>query len=231
MESTFVTSALNSEISYITIKLIEKSNNEIKHTTTATQHMSSGLFKGIINHKDENNKEHTFVLVEYKSEKNKNVISGLNIKYYDILTMQIVNDKNKVRIFATKDAEDQEEAFNIATRCLNVLRNDNKTLSNENQIIDTKLYDKVITTINKNNSTFVNGNNAESYTPAANKKPQPTFFESGEINNKDIEKMVFKLDLVIGGAYTPLLPEAKTGEEEKGSPAGRYYAGYNCFGY
>ena len=57
----------------------------IEKQTKSTNNVKGGLFKGIINHKDTDGKEHAFILTEQTNDKNKSVISGMNIKYYDIL--------------------------------------------------------------------------------------------------------------------------------------------------
>ncbi|MBL0687598.1 MAG: hypothetical protein JJV94_07220 [Sulfurospirillum sp.] len=64
METQFITDVLDEKIQYIAIKVIEKKSNDVKC-------VSGGLFKGIVTHKDVNNKEHTFILSEQKNEKNR----------------------------------------------------------------------------------------------------------------------------------------------------------------
>ena len=229
MESTFITTVLDEKIQYIAIKVIEKDTNDVKC-------IIGGLFKGIITHKDVAKKEHTFILTEQKNEKDKDVISGVNREYYDIISILIVSDKHKINAFATKDPKDQERMYSIIVLCMETLKVDNMVIANQDNLVDTKLYTAVPSDISDKKiikaATTYNSRNL--YTQKPKVVPKPTYFESKEINATDIESMKLKLDLALAGTFKPLIPDANEGDEEKSKTYARgnqYGTMGHAFGY
>ena len=244
MGSEFITTTLAEKINYIAIKIIEK-KNDIKEVGY-TKDVMGGLFKGLIEHKDTNNEEHTFLLTEQKNEKDKDVINGVNLKYYNILALQIVSDDNKVWVFATKEDKDQERIRSIVVSCLKALKKGNMVIVNDESLVNTKLYTGVppgITIIKKignvvggafyKNSGSYSNSQCNTYKPTVKKVPESTFFEFKNTNTKNIESMKLKLDLVLIGTFKPELPAEIEGKEgPKTVSNGNYYGGMgNAYGY
>ncbi len=225
MESTFITEALDGNINYIAIKLIEKQ-------TKSTNNVKGGLFKGIINHKDTDGKEHAFILTEQTNDKNKSVISGMNIKYYDILSMVIDSSACKTSIFATNTEKDQERMYGVLDLCLEILTNSN--MIEEDYLINTALYTSIPADINKVKAVTRAGcynNTTNIYKPKQKQVPQPGFFESKNVDIEEVEKMKLKLESILTKTFTPIMPETKSGEEEKSVAKNlRYGHGYG-YGY
>ena len=230
MEANFITTVLDERIQYIAIKVIEKEAKDVKG-------IIGGLFKGIITHKDAAKKEHTFILTEQKNEKDKDVISGVNREYYDILSISIVGDKHKVNAFATKDTKDQERMYSIAVLCMETLKVDGMVVVNQDQLVNTSLYTTVPSDISNKKvvKTTTSYNNSRSvYTPKPKVVPQPTFFESKDVKVEDIESMKLKLDLALAGTFEPLIPDVNEGDEEKSTTyarGGQYGNMGHAFGY
>ena len=242
MGSKFITEIFTEKINYVAIKLIEKRTNAKE--VSSTKNIIGGLFKGIIKHKDADDTEHTFILTEQKNEKNKDVISGVNLEYYNILALKIISDENKVWAFATKSDKDQDRMCSIATECLETLRKNKMVVINDENLIDTKLFSGVpsdITHIKKaktigqsySNSPSYSNSNSNIYRPTPKKGPESTFFEFKSPVIEDIGFMRLKLDLVLTGNFKPELPEEIEGKEEPKSAArNNYYGNMGCaFGY
>jgi len=222
MESTFITEALDGNINYIAIKLIEKQTKSINN-------VKGGLFKGIINHKDTDDKEHTFILTEQTNNKNKSVISGMNIKYYDILSILIANSLYKVNIFATNTKKDQKRIYSVLILCLETLKTNN--MMEKDYLVNTNLYTSIPININKvkvitNTVTYNNYPNV--YKSKQKKVLQPIFFESKNINKQEVEEMRLKLDLILTKTFIPIIPKTRSGEEEKITTKKNLY---NRYGY
>jgi len=227
MGLSFIITALDEKIQYITVKLIEKQIN-------GASNVVGGLFKGIVKHKDKSNKEHTFILTEQKNKNNKSIINGLNIEYYDILSISLINDKYEVNVFTTKDIKNQKKMYNILRICLKTLKVKNMVLKNENYLINTDLYTKIPETIvKKKATTFYPHNSTGTHSQGIynqKKIPQPIFSNSKDINTQEIEKMKLKLDLILTNSFKYVLPETMEGEEEKIVPTHNYYSGMG-YGY
>lgn len=205
-ETDFVAEILKKEIDSIVIELVEKFSKK---------KIVRGLFKGIVKQNNDNIC-YTFVLIEYKNKKNKRIITGLNITHYDLLSIQIFNNYSNVSIFATKNIKDQDEIAIILDLCLETLRIGKKTLINDNQIVNTFLFTDICTIVEKKKIEDTKLYNNINYMSHVKKEPpKPTFFESGTILATEVEKMKFKLSLVLTNKFIPLVPKVNDGPEEK----------------
>lgn len=202
----------------------------------------SGLFKGIIKKDGE-----TFILLHGL----KNSTNVLNTKFYNIMTIEELEDDYKNMTYLTAEKADQTAGFDIIKTLYERLITADFVLRNDRKIIDISKYKDVpkehiegtsITNTETNSNTKGHG----SYNQASNrytgsgylkttvkKEPEPLVFgrKKNKKPNKDaIESMIEKLDKIRAGTYEEVLPET-LGEDSAGTgDADDDHLGGYCYG-
>ena len=232
MDIDFITDVLKEKINCIGLKIIEKNTNEVTK-------IIEGLFKGIVTHKPDpdKEKEHTFILTDQLNEDGKYIIKGVNKEYYNIVCLKIIGEDNEVNIFATKIFKDQERIYSILKLCLETLISNKMTIKNDNQLVDTNLYKNIPKSISTQTSATVQNRINKSATMYnhnkyyAKQEIKPTFFEFIPSDQIEIDKMKVKLDLILNQQFIPKLPLVNDGEEEKEQKINKHYNVRHGYGY
>lgn len=178
----------------------------------------SGLFKGIL----ESNGD-TFILLHGPKDSTK----ALNTKFYDLLSIEVLEEEYKNLYYPRILKSEQEEALKIVRELYKALLDSGFALATDPVIIDMAKYSELpeaykegkTTVTTKDTSVTVHRsatvssygrhcNMTNHYTPTVTVEPEPKFFQrtdSKKPSKSDIEIMFAKLDLIKKGEYTPVL--------------------------
>ena len=211
---------------YVYVEMILSQNN--KHDVIA------GLFKGIFKKDDK-------VFVGLHGLNDATVI--LSLKYYGIMSIEILEEDYKNMLFLTSELKDQLDGAKILEETLAELLLAGMGLKDDTAVIDITKYQDVpteyklgksIESTKANTSTdtfktttgfvgnthatrYQTNNNGTTYTKTVVKKePEPAVLTRTETKKPDkaaLELMEEKLNGIIAGTFIPVLPETVTGEE------------------
>jgi hypothetical protein len=198
----------------------------------------SGLFKGIVERE-----EGTFVLLHGVKEST----SIVNIEFYNIMTIEIMEEEYKNLTFLEASDDDQKAAFGLLKKLHETLIKEGRGLKNDESVIDVKKYEEVSEEmlngkkLNKaaSSGTGVYKTPSSRFTPSktvvggftkADTKvvPAPTTFGRNGTKKPTKEALALmeeKIDQVLAGEYNQPLPEAPGDTDEQDDEA------WNTYGY
>lgn len=198
------------DIKYVLIEMIE--NDESKMTNAS---IITGLFKGIRIYQPP--KEDMLVLVK---DSKKDTIHLLNTNKYNILSLQKFDSYTKIIHCFRATEEDQKLAVSKISDIIKELREDKRTIANDDNIIDTTTYTDIpddITIIKQCKSTDVTVPKRTVHTPRAStvkstvqKDPEPKYFKrSRKPTEAALTRMQQKIEDIKKGTYQVKLPIIK----------------------
>ena len=210
------------KLQYVYLEMIY--NNETKYDVV------SGLFLGITKRK-----EQTFVLLHGL----KDAVAVLNTAYYNVMSIEVLEDEYKNMTYLTSERQDQDMANQMLEELYNTLVENSFGLENDSKIIDIAKYANVpndykdgkpiiTTVIDKTGSKTINNGshkppvtrynseiNGTTYNKTVVKAdPEPSLLgraKTKKPSKQDIDLLREKIDSIKAGSYVANLPETLGG--------------------
>lgn len=219
-----------SPIKYVIIEMIKANETKLLSSSIIV-----GLFKGLrvedMSGTTDEKKEQLFILIEDKDK----ALLAKAVDYYNIMSFEVYDGATKVLSFYRASKEDQDAAFDQAAQIINELHTAQRTLTDDESVIDISTYSDVPPVygtgiINKStaagtqtSSRFRANNNRGSihtqpdHTRWQKKDPEPFLIER---NGKKPTAAAMKAmrDKVIqlgSGDYTVTLPEIEGDDDDE----------------
>lgn len=213
------------DLKYVIIELIE--NDQKK---AVSESIKVGLLKGIKPHRQKEDKSDVIIVLEDKDE----VLNLLNLKLYNILSLQKSDGITKISNYFRASEEDQSMAFDIIAKIMTDMHEAGRTDKNDSNLLDlttysdlpddfanTKIEDKTST---KNSSPVYNKPATPARSTIGGKKVvapvepkvEPKYFKRGskKPTEEALKEMEKRIKDIASGKFKVELPTIEGDDEE-----------------